>query len=585
MKETVGPIFLYFARKPRKIPFMLTTYRTEIRIALIAALLFIPFLGNVHLFDWDEINFAECAREMFINKDYGRVYINFLPFWEKPPFFIWLQVLSMHAFGIGDFAARFPNAVCGILTLVLVYRTGKRLYNPQFGILWALAFAGSVLSHLYFHSGIIDPWFNLLIFSALLYFISYFQQKEKIASEPGSSAVRLVFLSGLFLGLALITKGPAALAIFGLTVGIRWAFARFRFYFSLPEILVFLVGLSLFSLGWGLYEYLRNGPWFITEFITYNIRLFSTPDAGHGGFPGYHFVVLLLGCFPGSLFFIHQHFYGKSDTAEQKDFRLHMLILFWVVLILFSIVKSKIVHYSSMCYFPLTFGAALSMQSWIRSGDQISGWIRYSIAFIGFLLGSVVLAFPFLTLHPEKLKPLFSKDPFAMANLETQIRWDGWEWLVGVFVIAVTVTFLIYSGRKENQKALYSLFGGSALMVVLILWALIGRIEAFSQGTAIDFFESLAGKDCYVVTYNYRSYAQYYYPRLQPQNKPILKYPDKLSESLDFWRDSLLLNPVNKDVYVITKINRKEGLDRYPDLKLLWEKSGWSVWRKERNGN
>lgn len=30
-------------------------------IALVAALLFIPFLGAVHLFDWDEINFAEAA--------------------------------------------------------------------------------------------------------------------------------------------------------------------------------------------------------------------------------------------------------------------------------------------------------------------------------------------------------------------------------------------------------------------------------------------------------------------------------------------------------------------------------------------
>jgi len=37
-----------------------------ISLVLIAvgAVLFLPFLGKVHLFDWDEINFAECAREM-----------------------------------------------------------------------------------------------------------------------------------------------------------------------------------------------------------------------------------------------------------------------------------------------------------------------------------------------------------------------------------------------------------------------------------------------------------------------------------------------------------------------------------------
>jgi hypothetical protein len=49
---------------------------------------------------------------------------------------------------------------------------------------------------------------------------------------------------------------------------------------------------------------------------------------------------------------------------------------------------------------------------------------------------------------------------------------------------------------------------------------------------------------------------------------------------MDFWRDSLLRNPTDKPVYIITKINKKEGLDQYPELKLQWEKSGWSVWKK-----
>ena len=42
-------------------------------IVLIGALFFIPFLGAVHLFDWDEINFAESAREMIVSGNYSRV--------------------------------------------------------------------------------------------------------------------------------------------------------------------------------------------------------------------------------------------------------------------------------------------------------------------------------------------------------------------------------------------------------------------------------------------------------------------------------------------------------------------------------
>ena len=42
-------------------------------IILSGILFFIPFLGRVHLFDWDEINFAESAREMIVTGNYHRL--------------------------------------------------------------------------------------------------------------------------------------------------------------------------------------------------------------------------------------------------------------------------------------------------------------------------------------------------------------------------------------------------------------------------------------------------------------------------------------------------------------------------------
>ena len=64
-------------------------------ITFIGIILFMPFIGAVHLFDWDEINFAESAREMMVTGNYSKVQINYTPFWEKPPLFIWMQVVSM----------------------------------------------------------------------------------------------------------------------------------------------------------------------------------------------------------------------------------------------------------------------------------------------------------------------------------------------------------------------------------------------------------------------------------------------------------------------------------------------------------
>ncbi|HMC96996.1 MAG TPA: glycosyltransferase family 39 protein, partial [Flavobacteriales bacterium] len=112
------------------------TGRAELLIVVVALLLFMPGLGAVHLFDWDEINFAEISREMIATGDYMRPQVNYQPFWEKPPLFMWMQASSMKLFGVGEFAARFPNAVCGIITLLLLFRIGTRLRDRQFGLLW-----------------------------------------------------------------------------------------------------------------------------------------------------------------------------------------------------------------------------------------------------------------------------------------------------------------------------------------------------------------------------------------------------------------------------------------------------------------
>ena len=107
-------------------------------LAVICLLLFIPYLGNVALFDWDEINFAEAAREMLVSGNWAQVQVNFTPFWEKPPFFFWLQALSMKIFGINEMAARFPNAICGVFTLQLIFYIGKEHFGLRMALLWVL---------------------------------------------------------------------------------------------------------------------------------------------------------------------------------------------------------------------------------------------------------------------------------------------------------------------------------------------------------------------------------------------------------------------------------------------------------------
>ena len=234
--------------------------KIQLIIALIAALMFVPFLGGVHLFDWDEVNFAESAREMIASGDYLTVQINYKPFWEKPPLFIWMQVLAMKLFGINEFAARFPNAVCGITTLLFLFSTGKKLHGRSFGWIWVLAYLGSILPHLYFRSGIIDPWFNLLIFCSINYLILSFSNQENNGQVKSFyKKNKQIFFGGILLGLAVLTKGPIAILLVGLTGFVYWLSVKFKMYFTASQILIYSLATLLVTALWFGVEWIING--------------------------------------------------------------------------------------------------------------------------------------------------------------------------------------------------------------------------------------------------------------------------------------------------------------------------------------
>lgn len=550
---------------------MSESWRNTWLIGIVAGLFYIPFLGGVHLFDWDEINFAEIAREMTVLGDYLRIHIHYEQFTEKPPLFFWLQALAMNVFGVGEFAARFPNALAGIITLMLLYRIGEKLKDKTFGFLWAGAYFGSVLPALYFKSGIIDPWFNLFIFLGLYHLILYTWRTQIVGgiSLPHPSRYYLL-LAALFTGLAMLTKGPVAYLITVLTLGVYWILQRFRFFIKpLPFVVysILAVGVTLFWFG---IEVLQNGPDFMIEFTIRQWLLFSTPDAGHGGFPGYHFVVLLIGCFPASIFLIRAHGKITLEKNYEIDFRKWMLILFWVVLILFSIVKSKIVHYSSMAYFPLTYLAAIVAYQLIQGKINLSTWMKAMLGTIALILGLAIVALPFFGMQIDLLKPLFAQDPFALKNLDAEVNWTGIESISGILFIALTFGFLFFAKQKRWKQAFITLFGGTGIFVFLTLILFIAKIESISQRAAIEFYKSKQDCNCYVAPERFKSYGHLFYTQVMPGGSP--------QKSDLQW---LKTGEIDRDVYFVAKINGIEELEQLPDVQFLYEKNGFTFWERK----
>ena len=532
-------------------------HKSSFYIVLLGIVLYLPFLGGAHLFDWDEINFAESAREMIVSGNYLTVQINFIAFWEKPPLFIWMQVLSMKVFGINEFAARFPNAICGIITLLTIFHAGKKYRDEKFGWIWLLAYAGSILPFLYFKSGIIDPWFNLFIFLGIVNFIYYLTENDK-------RLIKLI-LSAVFLGLAVLTKGPVALLIFIITFFVYLIFKRFRIKTSFRDILVFALFLGFTGGFWFILQILSGNMGIIQDFIVYQIRLFKTEDAGHGGFMLYHFIVLFLGVFPASVFAVYSLFKRDEDYMGKSEFNLWMQILFFTVLILFTIVKTKIVHYSSMCYFPITFFAAVTIRK-IISGEIVSGRLMRA------LLGAIALTFGIIiTLIPliDRVKETIIsrgliKDDFAVANLQASGNWTGSESLPGIFFIFGCLWF-IRRMKKDPDQSVKGIFVSTMLMAFFAMILITPRIESYSQRAAIEFYESVAEEDAYITTLGFKSYAHLYYGKVNPA--------ENLSVYEKGW---LLTGNIDKKAYIVFKINRKTRyLKEYPDLKILYEKNGF----------
>ncbi len=533
----------------------------------IAALLFLGVLssfyfigiGNVHLFDWDEINFAECAREMIVTGNYFRVQIDFIPFWEKTPLFFWLQVAAMKVFGVGEFAARFPNALFGALTLFTLYFIGKKHFSVKFGLLWAFVYFGSFLPHLYFKSGIIDPVFNYFIFLSVYFTIQVF------AKAKASNAY--AFYAGLASAAAVLTKGPVGFLLLALTIGVYVIVKRFKVFPSIKHIMIFAASFILLAGSWFAFDVLNNGPEVFERFIQYQIELFTQPVAGHEQPFYYHFVIVLFGCFPMSILAIAS--FWQKESLDQ-DFRLWMKYLFWVVIILFSIVTTKIAHYSSMTYLPLSFLAANVIVNYSGFSKAIQRLCFILFTIIGILLALIVGLLPWVFMNKDLIIPLMN-DPFGVASLEVPVVWQGYELITGLPLL-IGVAMGIYQLKlKAAEKAIISAGVGMAVTLLLTLYLVLPKIEQHTQGTVITFYESLQGEEVYVRTFGFKSYAHFFYSRMPNSGH-------EQRRDLEW----LMHGRIDRPVYLVSKITNRT-LDENPKFTLIEEKGGFRFYKREPN--
>jgi hypothetical protein len=547
--------------------------RSYFLIIVIGVLLFFPYLGTVNLFDWDEINFAEAAREMIVTGDYLTVRIDYKPFHEKPPLFIQMQAVSMLVFGVNEFAARFPNAIIGIISLLVIYHIGKKLFDFRFGLLWVLTYVGSILPNFYFKTGIIDPTFNLFMFLSVYYIFRFCNEGY---SESFSSIyhVRYAAIAGIFVMLAIMTKGPVGYLLPVLAWLAFWFMNRKNIKFPVRAFLYFSLIATIVPITWYLLVLIFNGGDLLEDFISYHLRLLSTEDAGHGGPIYYHFVVLLIGCFPASIIMFRGFRHDPSDNNDQRLFKWLMIILLSVVVVVFSIVSTKIVHYSSLAYFPITFLAAYVVYKIIYKEMRSKKSTIWLIAIFGILWGLLLGGLPLILINYHWIIESVG-DPFTKEILKTPVSWGGYEYFVGVLYILIILFTVILLIKKQFLKGFTVLFGGTAIVMFTFLPLVAAKIEQYTQGTAVEFYRSMQGKKAYIHILdigNYK-YGHLFYAQKPPElsshyNKNIPK------NNIKEW---LLTGEIDHPAFFITKNTRAKDYININGIDSLYEKNGFVI--------
>jgi 4-amino-4-deoxy-L-arabinose transferase-like glycosyltransferase len=220
------------------------TNQLFVALLLLAVYPLVYQLGHHSIHLWDESRLAVNASEMVLNHNWLVTHFDNKPdLWNtKPPLLIWLQAVSIGAFGNTEWAFRLPTAAATLVTITVLYWfCANTLQNAFAGLLSGLVlltsngFAG-------YHVAWSGDYDALLIMWQVLLLTAFFTYTE----TNKASAWWVVTLS--LIG-GVLTKGIAgviclpALLLYGVYRKAIWALlTQKRFYLSVFLFFLFVGG-------------------------------------------------------------------------------------------------------------------------------------------------------------------------------------------------------------------------------------------------------------------------------------------------------------------------------------------------------
>jgi 4-amino-4-deoxy-L-arabinose transferase-like glycosyltransferase len=300
-------------------------------------------LGTPTFWDPDEAHYAETTREIVESGDWLAPYYNEQPFFDKPMLFHWLQATAMVVFGPTELAARIVPALAALALIGVTAWLGVELMSAETAVVAALLLSTNPALFALARYAILDTLFTLWLFGgAALVTISALQARP-----------RLQWYGYVAIGLAVLTKGPLAFVLCGLTFGLTLllsAEARPKLL-GLHWVLGIVIALIV-AMPWFLYMGWRFRDAFFDGYLfDENIRLFAsdryTPTASSSVW--FYFRVLAAGLLPwtglivGRLYDDVRAWWRRDGSMPPID----VMLWSWTIAIVlfFTASKFKLDHY------------------------------------------------------------------------------------------------------------------------------------------------------------------------------------------------------------------------------------------------
>ena len=357
----------------------------------LACVVLLPLLGHRPLTSWDEGIYAEVSREM-LSGGWLVPHWNAQLWFEKPPLMLWITALFFKLFGVREFWARAGSAFSGVAIVGLLHGWMALRQSRLMAWLSSLLLLGNFGFQHACRAGEMDV---LLSLGCLLALIGLAEVQEE--DGAGSHWGWYLFWAGF--AIAIMTKGAASIVL----VITLLLFAAIQRRIWKHDGKAFALGLVLFLAivaPWHAYMIHRFRGEFLREYLGFHVlHRAAMAIEGHATHAWYYLVVLLVSA-PAFALLFPSAIAGAFLRPEMKRLRV-FAVFSLVVIVFFSVVRTRLPHYIAPCYPPLAALTAAWMAAQWREFSLGRKKISVRLSVVAAAL-AIYVAAALITVGPRK---------------------------------------------------------------------------------------------------------------------------------------------------------------------------------------